>query len=173
MLFRSAVLEPGYRLETIDQKRTGIFSKNEKGLGLFVSPQLVIKVIASSTTTTGAVGSHDDISSPSTYTVPTSVPIIVDISALDVVNTTSNSSTSASILPQELFGGMLICISTPLRSTLYNKDPKSAHTAQKSISKIEADALAQQQIDSKREQIEKDRAEVGGKMSRSSAASVE
>ena len=168
-----AVLEPGYRLETIDQKRTGIFSKNEKGLGLFVSPQLVIKVIASSTTTTGAVGSHDDISSPSTYTVPTSVPIIVDISALDVVNTTSNSSTSASILPQELFGGMLICISTPLRSTLYNKDPKSAHTAQKSISKIEADALAQQQIDSKREQIEKDRAEVGGKMSRSSAASVE
>ena len=168
-----AVLEPGYRLETIDQKRSGIFSKNEKEIGLFVSPQLVIKVIASSNTIAGTVGSHDEATTSIPSTGLTSFPIIVDMSALDVVNTTSTSSSSASILPQELFGGMLICISTPLRSTVYNKDPKSAHSAQKSISKIEADALAQQQINSKKEQIEKDRAEVGGKMSRSSAASVE
>lgn len=167
-----AVLAPGYRLETIDQKRSGIFSKNEKDVGLFVSPQLTFKVITTSDTVPTAVGPHDELSTPGLHSVPVSFPIIVDVSVLDVLSTSSSSS-SASILPQELFGGLLLCISTPLRSTLYNNDPKSARNAQKSISKIEADALAQQQIDNKKEQMEKERAELGGKMSRSSAASVE
>ena len=115
-----AVLLPGYRGDG-QSKKTGMFGKSERELGVLVSPRIVFKVIS---TSGEAVG------------------VSVDVAALDVLNNSSTSSSSSSsaasnqstsILPQELFGGLLLCVSTPLRSTLTNKDPKGDVGGQRSV----------------------------------------
>jgi hypothetical protein len=146
-----AILTPGLRSEINTSRRSSIgaiFSRAEKERGHYLPPRMVFKVLP--------VGMID-----------TAVPILVDSSSLgDASQSSSNCD-----LPQELFGGLMLCISTPLRS---GKADGSLSGGQKAVSKIEADAIAQQQIEMKKEQLEKDKGkDIGGKKSKTASASIE
>jgi hypothetical protein len=148
-----AILTPGLRSEINTNNRRSsigaIFSRAEKERGgHYLPPRMIFKVLP--------VG-----------TIDTAVPILVDSSSLgDASQTSSNCD-----LPQELFGGLMLCISTPLRS---GKADGMLSGGQKAVSKIEADAIAQQQIEMKKEQLEKDKGkDMGGKKSKTASASIE
>lgn len=65
----------------------------------------------------------------------------------------------------------MLCISTPIRSS---KADGNLSGGQKAVSKIEADAIAQQQIEMKKEQLDKDKGkDIGGKKSKNASASIE
>lgn len=164
-----AVLIPGLRTEINLARRSSLgamFSRTEKEkeTGLFTPPKMVFKI------------------APSSVTGGSSVDIQVNVNALGDTSNTSNSisrgvgtGTGGRYAPQphELFGGLLLCISVG-RSTTGGKDSKGGDKfgGQKAISKIEADAIAQQQIENRKEQLEKEKAG-GGKKNKTAAASVE
>lgn len=160
-----AVLTPGLRTEINSSRRSSIgaiFSRNdkEKEIGRFTPPKIVFKI------------------APSGAMEGSSVDIAVDVSALGDPSgaiTGRGAGGGGRFLPQthEVFGGLLMCVSVA-RSSARGKDSKGgdASGGQKAISKIEADAIAQQQLENKKEQLEKERAG-GGKKSKTSAASVE
>lgn len=162
-----AVVTPGLRTEVNSSRRSSIgamFSRNdkEKEIGHFTPPKIVFKI------------------APSGAMEGSSVDITVDVSPLgDPSGAVTGRGTGAGgggrFLPQthEVFGGLLMCVSVS-RSSARGKDSKGgdASGGQKAISKIEADAIAQQQIENKKEQLEKERAG-GGKKSKTAAASVE
>ena len=162
-----AVLTPGLRTEINSSRRSSIgaiFSRNEKEkeTGRFTPPKIVFKI------------------APSGATEGSSVDIAVDVSALgdpsgSGVGRGIGAGGGGRFLPQthEVFGGLLICVSVA-RSSARGKDSKGGDGSggQKAISKIEADAIAQQQIENKKEQLEKEKAG-GGKKSKTAAASVE
>lgn len=146
-----AVLTPGLRSETNSSRRSSIgaiFSRAEKERGHYLPPRMVFKVLPMGT-------------------VDPAVPFLVDSSSLgDTSQANSNCD-----LPQELFGGLMLCISTPIRS---GKADGNLSGGQKAVSKIEADAIAQQQIEMKKDQLEKDKGkDIGGKKSKNASASIE
>ena len=142
-----AILTPGLRSEISANRRSSIgaiFSRAEKERGHYLPPRMVFKVLP--------VG-----------TIDTAVPILVDSSTL--------GDAASSGAPQEIFGGLLLCVSTPIRT---GKADGNLSGGQKAVSKIEADAIAQQQIEMKKEQLEKDKGkDIGGKKSKTSSASIE
>lgn len=148
-----AILTPGLRCESNASRRSSIgamFSRAEKERGHYIPPRMVFKVLPTGGT-------------------EAAVAILVDTASLgDASQSSANSD-----LPQEIFGGLLLCVSTPLRSSGKNADGVVSG-GQKAVSKIEADAIAQQQIEIKKEQLERDKGkDIGGKKSKSSSASIE
>ena len=164
-----AVLIPGLRTEINLARRSSLgamFSRTEKEkeTGLFTPPKMVFKI------------------APSSATGGSSVDIQVDVNALGDSSNTSHgisrgvgTGAGGRYIPQphELFSGLLLCISVG-RSTTGGKDSKGGEKfgGQKAISKIEADAIAQQQIENRKEQLEKEKSG-GGKKNKTAAASVE
>ena len=168
-----AVLLPGLRTEINAARRSSLgamFSRTErdKETGHFTPPRMVFKI------------------APSCAMQGSSVDIAVDISALGDTSGTGNgigrgvgtgtgTGGGGRYLPQphEVFGGLLLCVSAG-RSSSRDRDSKDGERSggQKAISKIEADAIAQQQIENKKEQLEKEKAG-GGKKNKTAAASVE
>jgi hypothetical protein len=122
-----------------------MFTKSEKGAGKLIDSKLVFKAIHRSSSG-GCIARE----------------IVVDISALSDYKSEGNPN------PKDLYGGLLVGVSTPLQSSL-RKDSTRGREGQKSVSKIEADAIAQQQLELKKE-TEKDRA---GEVKKSRSAPVE
>ena len=146
-----AVLTPGCRGEATVQKRS-LFSKSEKEMGHFTPPEMIFKVLPTSN------GSGES--------VVAAVDMLVDISALSTPSAPSSSVYRA--LPQELHSGPILCITSP------REKADSLSGGQKAVSKIEADAIAQQQSEMKKEMMgkEKDKGLLS-KKNKSSTASVE
>ena len=147
-----AVLTPGYRGESTVQKKS-IFSKTEKEMGQYTPPEMVFKVLPSSGSGETAGGAID---------------MLVDVSALSNTPTSTPSSSVYRALPQELHSGPILCITSP------REKADNLTGGQKAISKIEADAIAQQQSEMKKEMMgkEKDKG-ILSKKNKSSTASVE